>query len=96
MIAHAIGDYCREGWITRDGKFLPCDIDWGHGVVATIALGGNDAETRAERMGWLRLSTYGESCAKPLTQRQRDTCFDWAEAMGFDYSEILATVESFG
>jgi hypothetical protein len=89
------GPFCREGWITRDGKFLPCDREWLHGHVAWLALGGEDAEFRAERMGWLRISTYGESCSKPLSQKQRDTFWDWAEAMGFDYADIVATLEGF-
>jgi len=88
-----VGPFCREGWITRDGKFLPCDHEWLHGEVAFLALGWKNAELRAERMGWIRISTYGESCSMPLSQKQRDTFFDWAEAMGFDYADALATIE---
>lgn len=88
-----VGSFCREGWITRAGKFLPCESSWLHGHVASLALGGANAEYRAECMGWLRISTYGESCTKRLSQRQRDTYFDWAEAMGFDYAETVATLE---
>ena len=89
------GPFEREGWITRDGKFLPCDREWLHGHVAWLVLGGKNAERQAEKMGWLRISTYGESCTKPLSQKQRDTFFDWAEAMKFDYADIMATLESF-
>lgn len=91
-ISSLTGPFEREGWITRDGKFLPCDITWGHGAVAMMALGGKDAESRAENLGWIRLSTYGENCSKPITQKQRDTLFDWTEAMGFEFDEALSTI----
>ena len=87
------GDFTPEGWITRDGKFLPCDRDMGHPIVAMLALGGEDPEKRAERMGWLRISDYGDRTCKPLNQSQRNTLFDYCQALGMDYAETEAAIK---
>lgn len=87
------GDFTLEGWITRDGKFLPCDREMGHPIVAMLALGGEDPEKRAERMGWLRISDYGDRTCKPLNQSQRNTLFDYCQALGLDYAETEAAIK---
>lgn len=90
-----VGDFSPEGWITRAGKFIPCSIDFGHATAAWLALGASekDAELRAERMGWLRISDYGDRACKPLNQAQQNTLFDYCEAMKVDYEQVLAAIE---
>ena len=92
-VADWAGGFSREGWITRDGTFLPCDFEMGHPGVALCALGGKDAEKRAERMGWLRISDYGDRICKPLNQSQRNTLFDYCQALGLDYAETEAAIK---
>lgn len=87
------GDFTPEGWITREGKFLPCDREMGHPIVAMLALGGEDPEKRAERMGWLRISDYGDRTCKPLNQSQRNTLFDYCQTLGLDYAETEAAIK---
>lgn len=87
------GDFTPEGWITSAGKFLPCDREMLHGTVAMLALGGEDAETRAERLGWLRLSDYGDRICKPINQAQRNTLWDYCQALGLDYAETEAAIK---
>ena len=88
-------DFTFEGWITRSGKFISCDNTFLHGIAAMIALGGDEdtAELRAEKMGWLRISNYGDRITKPLNQAQINPLFDWCEAMSVDYKEELAGIE---
>jgi hypothetical protein len=88
------GDYTPEGWITRAGKFLPCDREMGHDSVAMLALGGDfqTAETRAEKLGWLRLSDYGDRTCKPMNQAQLNTLFAYCEALKYDYHATLAEI----
>jgi hypothetical protein len=92
-VADWAGRFSPEGWITRDGRFLPCDIEMGHPVVAFCALGGKDAEKRAERLGWLRLSDYGDRICKPLNQAQRNTLWDYCQTLGIDYAETEAAIK---
>jgi len=90
-----VGAYTPEGWITRAGKFLPCDREMLHGMVAGLALGGDEktAEVRAEKMGWLRISDYGDRTCKPLNQAQQNALFDYCEAHSTDYAETLAGIK---
>lgn len=94
-VADWIGAYTPEGWITRAGKFLPCDREMLHGIVAELALGGDrkTAEVRAEKLGWLRISDYGDRTCKPLNQAQQNALFDYCEAHGADYAETLAGIK---
>ena len=89
------GAYTLEGWITRAGKFLPCDREMLHGLVAWLALGGSQdtAELRAERMGWLRISDYGDRTCKALNQAQQNALFDYCEAMELDYADTLTAIK---
>ena len=89
------GEFSPEGWITRAGKFIPCDYAFLHGLAAWMALGGEEktAELRAEKMGWLRLSDYGDRTCKPLNQSQMNTLFDYCEAMSFDYKEVIEGIK---
>lgn len=90
-----VGELSPEGWITRCGKWLPCDIEWGHPLVAWLALGGNeaDAERRAESLGWVRISDYGDRTCKPLNQAQRNTLWDYCHKFGSDYEQVSAAID---
>lgn len=83
-----------EGWILPDGRFVACYRPYvgpDHAMVAKFIL-GEDGESEADRRGWLRISEYGDRCAKPITQRQQDTLFDFCEHHKADYREVLADV----
>ena len=89
------GDFDMEGWITRAGKFIPCDREFGHGLAASLALGGDEdtAELRAEKLKWIRLSTSGDRVRGEPNQAQLNTLFDWCQTMKCDYREILENMQ---
>ena len=85
-----------EGWIDEKGNFWPCDEHMLHGFIASavLDLGEKDAEKEADRLGWLRLSDYGNrTAAKRLNQRQRNTLFDYCQHHGCDYHETLESIK---
>lgn len=80
-----------EFWIDLRGVFWPCDEFMKHGFVAETVL-GNDGEKIAEKMGWLRVSDYGCHCKRPLNQPQQDKLWDWCNAVGKNYQEMLSGI----
>lgn len=86
-----------EGWIDERGILWPCPHEYyKHGEVASAVLGCEvkDAELEADKRGWLRLSDYGNRTkARRLNQRQLDTLWDWCEAHGCLYQEVLQDIQ---
>jgi hypothetical protein len=85
-----IQGFADEGWILPDGRFVACfraDEGLPHPDVAKIIL-GEDGEALADRLGWLRISDYGDRCTKRLTQAQTTTLFDYCQHVGADFNEV--------
>lgn len=85
-----------EGWITDKGVYWPCTQDLKHSMVAASVLDSNeeDAEAAADRMGWLRISDYGDrTAAKKLNKKQLNILWDFCQHHGSDYEEVLANIQ---
>jgi hypothetical protein len=72
-----------NGWVTRDGKFYPCENSMEH-IWLADRLG--KTEKQAEEAGWVKLcepmfDVFIFSSKGP-TQRQINTVFDWAANQG--------------
>jgi len=88
--------FTDEGWIDHSGKFWPCDEHMLHGFIAQCVLGGkeDDAEAKADKLGWIRLSDYGNrTAAKTINQKQRNTLFDWCEYHELDFDEVVEGIK---
>lgn len=90
-----VGKFTQEGWITRSGKFVPCDMEFGHELAAWLCLGGTQetAEKRTEALGWMRLSGHGDRMVGEPNKAQLNTLWDYCQKMGYDYEETLAGIE---
>jgi hypothetical protein len=87
--------WADEGWILPDGTFYAAfrmDAGPTHPDIAKWLL-GEDGERKADILGWLRISDYGDRCAKPLTQAQLDTLFDYCEHCGSDYADTVLGIK---
>jgi len=88
------GEFTYEGWITEDGRFLPCDREFMHETVAMCAFDHARGALMAENAGWLRISSDSNQIRGTITQAQMNTLWDYCEALEFDYKRMLNSIET--
>lgn len=68
----------QTGWLSPSGDLYPCRY-WEHIALIGQLIDGGEAD--AEKLGWKKLQNSKWFCMPEpeLTQRQRDTIFDWCQ-----------------
>lgn len=84
-----------NGWLLPNGRYYGCGsmehAGLAHGLINDDTV--EDPEKEAEKRGWIKLarSVTGFHClaTKKPTQKQRNRLFDYAQAHGRDYEEMI-------
>ena len=84
------------GWILPDGTFCPCKFH-EHAKAAeivfkNIGIESTNPEYDAEKMNWIKISSFGESqiflFVRNPTQYQIDALFDWCLRYNIHFPEL--------